>query len=175
MSLSNLRTSPRAAAGFAAAIFTLPATAAVAQEPMRDRRSLPSRPVIQPPVVDALRLEAQRQPVNLNDDSYALWLLARTAQRESRDPWTPLVKIPPEYPPEAVTQGLKGWVRIGFTIDEAGRPEDVRVIAAEPPHVFDISAVNAVSRWRFMPKVEDGKIVKRPGGEVEVTFASADR
>jgi TonB family protein len=54
-----------------------------------------------------------------------------------------------EYPRTAAAKGAGGWVEIGFRIDADGRPQDLRVVAADPAGVFDAAALTAVRRWRF--------------------------
>ena len=47
------------------------------------------------------------------------------------------------------------------------------VIEAEPEGVFDNAAIRAVSRWRFKPRIENGKAVA-VRAEQMVTFKLAD-
>jgi protein TonB len=72
---------------------------------------------------------------------------------------TPLARIPPQYPPYAMARGIEGWVDLSFIVTVEGTVHDVVVVDAQPPGVFDMAAVNAVSRWRYQPVVEDGRPV----------------
>ena len=74
---------------------------------------------------------------------------------------TPLVDIPPEYPRRALAAGIEGQVTLQFTVNADGRVENIRVLSAEPPGVFDRAARRAVSRWRFAPRRENGVAVSR--------------
>lgn len=65
----------------------------------------------------------------------------------------------PNYPTAALRAGQSGWVVVGFTIAPDGRTTDIRVVEAQPRHVFDRSAVDAVSRYRFKPAMRDGVAV----------------
>jgi protein TonB len=56
--------------------------------------------------------------------------------------------------------GKEGWVKLSFTIDEVGGVVDVEVIDAEPKRLFDREAKRALSRWKYKPKVVDGKPVR---------------
>ena len=85
----------------------------------------------------------------------------------------PLVRIDPEYPERAKQQRLEGWVDVEFTITPAGTIADARVIGAQPPFVFDRAALDAIRRWRYNPKIEDGKPVPRPGVQVRLRFELA--
>ncbi len=73
----------------------------------------------------------------------------------------PLVRMPPVYPVRAERLHLGGVVVVEFTINEAGRVENPRVVTSKPPRIFDQAAKQAILRWRFKPKLEDGKAVSR--------------
>lgn len=83
---------------------------------------------------------------------------------------TPIVRINPRYPPAAARDGLEGWVMLRFTIDETGGVTDVEVINSEPRRVFDQEARRALLRWKYKPKVVDGKPVRQPGQTVQLDF-----
>lgn len=61
----------------------------------------------------------------------------------------PTLKVPPRYPPEALREGIEGHVKVSFVIDERGRPTKVRAQSAEPPGLFEKSAVRAVRKWSY--------------------------
>jgi protein TonB len=73
----------------------------------------------------------------------------------------PLVQVDPDYPPRAKQQGIEGWVAVEFTITPVGTVDNARVIRAEPPFVFDRAALEAIRKWRYNPKIENGKAVSR--------------
>lgn len=73
----------------------------------------------------------------------------------------PIVRIEPRYPRKALMEGISGWVRLEFTILADGTVSDVKVIDSKPRQVFDRSAYQAVLRWKFKPRIIDGKAVPR--------------
>jgi protein TonB len=83
---------------------------------------------------------------------------------------TPIVRIEPKYPAQAARDGKEGWVKLSFTINEVGGVEDVDVIDADPKRVFDREAKRALSKWKYKPKVEDGKPMKQFGMKVQLDF-----
>ncbi|WP_448547903.1 energy transducer TonB [Thalassotalea fusca] len=83
---------------------------------------------------------------------------------------TPIVRIEPKYPIQAARDGKEGWVKLSFTINEVGGVEDVKVIDAEPKRIFDKEARRALRKWKYKPKVVDGKPVRRPGLTVQLDF-----
>ena len=73
----------------------------------------------------------------------------------------PVVVIRPMYPREAAITGTEGWVKLEFTITEAGTVRDPRVVEAEPPRIFNREAIRAILKWKFKPRVIDGVAVER--------------
>jgi protein TonB len=82
----------------------------------------------------------------------------------------PLVRVDPQYPPKALQRRIEGWVDIEFTIGPAGTVEKPKVIGANPSNIFETSALRAVRRWRYNPKVVDGVAVERHGVQVRLRF-----
>jgi protein TonB len=85
----------------------------------------------------------------------------------------PLVRVDPQYPPQAKQRRIEGWVDIEFTIGPAGTVEDPKVIGANPPTVFEQAALRAVRRWRYNAKMVDGAAVARHGVQVRIRFKLA--
>jgi TonB family protein len=67
--------------------------------------------------------------------------------------------MPPNYPARAREHETEGWVDLEFTVTKDGVTRDAVVKAAEPQGVFDRSALDAVKRWRYEPRVIDGSVV----------------
>jgi protein TonB len=66
----------------------------------------------------------------------------------------------PAYPPEAVRAHKDGWVQVEFTVDANGQVTDAKVANADPPRLFNTAALDAVRRWTFKPRMENGKAVE---------------
>ncbi len=82
----------------------------------------------------------------------------------------PLVRIPPQYPQRAASRGINGWVQLEFTITESGGVEDIIVIAAEPTGYFERAAERALARWKYKPKIVEGRPARRYNNQVVITF-----
>lgn len=82
----------------------------------------------------------------------------------------PLVRVPPQYPERAAQQGKEGRVLVEFTITKSGSVKDAKVIAAEPPGLFDSAAVKSVLQWKYNPKIQNGKPVEQRGMRTSVVF-----
>jgi protein TonB len=82
----------------------------------------------------------------------------------------PLVRIEPDYPARAAQRGIEGYVVVKFTITAAGTIKDATVVDAQPKDIFDSAAIEAVSRWKYKPKVLGGVPVERAGMQVRLAF-----
>ncbi|MDB2385969.1 energy transducer TonB [Shewanella sp.] len=83
---------------------------------------------------------------------------------------TPIVRIDPRYPVAAARDGKEGWVQLSFTINELGGVEDVKVIKAQPKRIFDKEARRALKKWKYKPRIIDGKAQRVPGQTVQLDF-----
>lgn len=83
---------------------------------------------------------------------------------------TPIVRLDPQYPRKAAMQGIQGWVRLSFDITELGTVENVRVLDSSPKQIFDMEAKRALLKWKYRPKMEDGKAVPQKGEMVQLDF-----
>jgi protein TonB len=82
----------------------------------------------------------------------------------------PLVRVEPQYPMSAKQRGVEGWVELKFTITAAGTVANIVVTASNPGTIFNKAAVQAVSKWRYNPKIENGTAVDRPGVRQRIKF-----
>lgn len=82
----------------------------------------------------------------------------------------PLVRIEPQYPRKAAMQGKEGWVQLKFDVTETGSVDNVSVVKSEPRRLFDTAAKRALLKWKYKPKVVDGKAERRSGLVVQLDF-----
>ena len=79
--------------------------------------------------------------------------------------YLPLVAIAPQYPTRAAQRGIQGWCLVSFTVDGLGNvvEETITVVAAETANILDRSSERAAARFKFQPRVVDGKGVEVAG------------
>ena len=94
--------------------------------------------------------------------------LAFNSGLSDRDP-LPLVRVEPEYPPQARQRKLEGWVQVRFTISTAGSVKDAVVVKSSHT-VFERNAVQAVNKWKYQPLLKGGKPAEAPGQQVVLRF-----
>jgi len=71
----------------------------------------------------------------------------------------PIRQSAPQYPARARARDLEGHVLLSVLIGEDGSVQDVQVLDADPPHVFEDAAREAVRAWRFQPARYQGRAV----------------
>lgn len=75
----------------------------------------------------------------------------------------PLVRIAPQYPRQALRDGIAGEVTLEITVGPDGTVKSARVRSAKPRGYFESAAVSAAYKGRFRPKVVDGQPMETTG------------
>ena len=60
-----------------------------------------------------------------------------------------------------------------FTITADGTTKDI-VVASSPPGLFDQAPVEALAKWRYNPKIDNGQPVERRGVKTRIVFQLED-
>ena len=63
----------------------------------------------------------------------------------------PVFRVEPIYPMYAITRGIEGWVKIEFAITMNGKVVNPKVVASDPPRIFEQTALTAIYQWRYPP------------------------
>lgn len=84
--------------------------------------------------------------------------------------YLPIAQVAPQYPRNALVQGIEGWVLVEFTIGTEGQVKDPRIVKAEPPGIFDTAALDAVKRFRFKPRTIGATPVEVSGVQNRIKF-----
>ena len=82
---------------------------------------------------------------------------ARAASDESISEAVLIRQVNPRYPTAAMRANQEGWVDVEMTVGADGAVGNVSVVDAQPKHVFDRSAIDAVSKWEFKPATRNGE------------------
>jgi periplasmic protein TonB len=73
----------------------------------------------------------------------------------------PLVRIQPQYPRNAARDRIEGYVDFEVTVNPDGTVRSARPIKAQPRGVFEAAAMQSIMKWKFKPKIVDGKAVEQ--------------
>lgn len=110
-------------------------------------------------------------PVNLTvsditaNESAAGFAMAFVADGE----FLPIVRVLPQYPARAAERGLEGHVLVELTVTPNGSTVNVRVIESSD-RIFERNAVRAAERFKYKPKVVDGRAVSVDGVRTLINF-----
>ena len=75
----------------------------------------------------------------------------------------PMVRIQPQYPRQALRDGISGFVVFDLVINPDGTVKVAKPIKSQPRGVFESAAMASIMKWKFRPKIEDGKAVEARG------------
>jgi protein TonB len=109
-----------------------------------------------PPVVPPSPAAPPRPELSIPSPMDTTWYLARQVDSHPRAVGT----ISPRYPEIARQRGQEGTLKLMVRIDDLGQVRDVEVVEAQPPGVFDESALEAFRNARFRPATKDGRPVR---------------
>ncbi len=135
----------------------------------------PPPPPKRPPPQEQIRTNtniashAQQLPVNVKFNTNSLgggtgiYINPNaTGNRGSYAPLTPLVRVPPIYPPLAAYQGVQGTVETCFMVEPDGSVASPHVTQASSPQARRMlaqAALRTILQWKFFPQKVDGKPV----------------
>ena len=73
----------------------------------------------------------------------------------------PIVRIDPQWPREALVEGIEGYVIVEVLIAADGSVASAVVIESVPRRMFDRNVIRAVLKWKFKPRIVNGVPVER--------------
>ena len=75
-----------------------------------------------------------------------------------------VVRVEPEYPEEAVKNGVHGWVKFQYDLTPQGKPTNIKITESHPVGMFDQAGVNALKKWLYRVKLdENGQVINGQG------------
>ena len=116
-------------------------------------------------------MNSQLPQLDLPDDFQSDDTGARVSSYGSQDrEVTPIFRINPIYPRLAALRNIEGFVILQFDITPAGHTDNITVIQASPTQIFNASAVQALQKWKYKAKIENGKAVRQKNLKVQLDF-----
>lgn len=80
------------------------------------------------------------------------------------------IGFPPQYPASALRRNIEGYAIVGFSVSASGLVTDPFIIESEPNTIFDRSALKAISKFKYKPRLIDGRAVKTDGQRYQFTY-----
>lgn len=154
------------------------------QPPQRMEREVEKPPEVEapPPEIDTPQLDI-KGPDKLNlsigraSSGAGVDLGSIDLGPSSDGDYLPLVRVQPQYPRRAQERGIEGYAIVELTVAEDGSvpPESIIVIEAEPKGYFERNAIKAAQKFKYKPKVVNGKGQKVTGVRYRFSFNLADK
>ncbi len=82
----------------------------------------------------------------------------------------PLFIMQPLYPTFENGKKPQDWVLVQFDVNTSGKVEKLKVVEARPGKLFNKVTLDSASKWRFKPKIKDGKRVKQKNTRARLVF-----
>ena len=98
----------------------------------------------------------------------------KSVKVDSYIPTPPIVRVQPVYPQSAASNNTEGFVLMQFDITETGATDNITVVESEPEGVFDESALQAMAKWKYKPRIQGGQAQRQTGLTVQLDFQLAE-
>ena len=85
----------------------------------------------------------------------------------------PLVRIPPVFPPRFAQGNNSGYCKVRFDVSPEGQPFNVATTVCTS-RLLERATVKNVQKWKYNPKIVDGRSVSRSGVETKIRFDLQD-
>lgn len=128
-----------------------------AVEPALLMASSESKPVVQ---------ESAPNPIVPENETPDLEIIADQDAR-------PLVRIPPMAPARFLQGENSGYCDVRFNVTAEGQPSDVDAVRCTDDSLHEVSIVT-VQKWKYHPKIVNGRAVVRNGVESKVSYILTD-
>jgi TonB family protein len=133
------------------------------------RSSAPAAPASQPPPVQA-PVTNSAVPAPPSGAGSAEAPVPSAAPAAAPQPPAPVDVVPAKIvkrvmplAPSGISRKTTGYVVLSYNIGTNGRVTDIEILDSQPQGVFDDSAREAVRRWVYEPRKENGVAVASPG------------
>lgn len=86
---------------------------------------------------------------------------------------TPIVRIPPVFPARFSQGNHSGYCRVSFDISAEGQPYNVSTLDCTNRQL-KAPSIKSVQKWKYTPKILDGRPVSRAGLQTTIQFKLQD-
>ncbi len=128
------------------------------------RPEKPIQPKVIPKVPDIPPMQESKMelgnptPISLNIKPSLQMDGAKFILAASEGNYLPLVRIAPMYPENARRRGIEGTCIVQFDVNAQGITKNIEILDCSSPY-FHRASINATARFRYQPRIEEGKPV----------------
>ncbi len=84
----------------------------------------------------------------------------------------PLIRPGPRYPDNLAPRHVDGRINFSFDVDENGHPQSIEITESDTDSTYDAAALEAVSTFRYIPKMINGRAVATEGVTYSFRFGA---
>ncbi len=84
--------------------------------------------------------------------------------------YLPIVKVAAVYPRRAQARGISGHCTVEYTVTVSGATRDPVAIDCRPPGAFEAASLRAALKFKYRPRVVDGRPVEVHGVRNQFVF-----
>lgn len=121
------------------------------------------------PTPDFQDFDVQATAMNMNTPMKADIDIGMNGASASDGEFLPIVKVAPIYPNRAATRGIEGYCIVSYTVTASGATRDP-VVTDCPNGVFANASKKAAMKFKYKPRVVDGKAVEVAGVRNKFTY-----
>ena len=85
----------------------------------------------------------------------------------------PLVRIPPQFPSRFLNGDNSGYCKVRFDVSPEGQPFNVQATLCTSNQLKS-ATIKSVQKWKYNPKMVDGRPASRSGVESKIRFDLSD-
>ena len=85
-------------------------------------------------------------------------------------PGEPIHRVAPSYPPDALAEGIEGWVDVSFVVSPTGEVGEAMVEDSSGVKSLERAALASVRTWTYKPATRDGEPVEQSIVHSQIKF-----
>jgi protein TonB len=133
----------------------------------------PDAPPPQPPTpqLDDLNPNAQKIAISAAPVETDIEMSGGFSLGVGEGDYLPIVKVAPIYPQRALSRSIEGYCVVQYVVTKQGTIREPFVIEDQcTSSLFHRASINAATKFKYKPRIQDGQAVEVPGVQNKFTF-----
>ena len=131
-----------------------------------------------PPLLERVKAEQPTEKITEITGSSDVFVppvidIPHTSIRVSDRDAQPILRTPPIVPPRFLQGNNSGYCKVRFDVSAEGLPFNVQALKCTSSQLKSAS-IKSVQKWKYNPKMQDGRAVARTGVESKIRFDLKD-
>ena len=131
-----------------------------------------------PPLLERVKAEQHTEKITEITGSSDVFVppvidIPHTSIRVSDRDAQPILRTPPVFPRRFSQGNNSGYCKVRFDVSADGLPYNVQTVNCTSSQLQSVS-IKSVQKWKYNPKMQDGRAVARTGVESKIRFDLKD-